>query len=91
MRRHFVSGFPRALLSLSQGKSSGVEIEIEDDIYSSRRMPGIIVQVFLQIVAFSLQTDRSGRPVLTKRKRPLDSTTDVGPVLTFHPKPHFTL
>ena len=28
MRRHFVSGFPRALLSLGQEKSSGVEIEI---------------------------------------------------------------
>ena len=28
MRRHFVSGFPRALLSLSQEKSSGVEIVI---------------------------------------------------------------
>ena len=28
MRRHFVSGFPRALLSLSQEKSSGVEIAI---------------------------------------------------------------
>ena len=27
MRRHFVSGFPRALLSLSQEKSSWVEIE----------------------------------------------------------------
>ena len=27
MRKHFVSGFPRALLSLSQEKSSGVEIE----------------------------------------------------------------
>ena len=26
MRRHFVSGFPRAFLSLSQEKSSGVEI-----------------------------------------------------------------
>ena len=26
MRRHFASGFPRALLSLSQEKSSGVEI-----------------------------------------------------------------
>ena len=26
MRRHFVSGFPRALLSLGQEKSSGVEI-----------------------------------------------------------------
>ena len=26
MRRHFVSGFPGALLSLSQEKSSGVEI-----------------------------------------------------------------
>ena len=25
MRRHFASGFPRALLSLSQEKSSGVE------------------------------------------------------------------
>ena len=29
MRRHFVSGFPRALLSLSQEKSSGVEIVAE--------------------------------------------------------------
>ena len=28
MRRHFVSGFPRALLSLSQEKSSGVETEV---------------------------------------------------------------
>ena len=28
MRRHFVSGFPRALLSLSQEKSSGVEIGV---------------------------------------------------------------
>ena len=28
------------------------------------------MQVFLQIVAFSLQTDWSGRPVLTKGKRP---------------------
>ena len=28
MRRHFVSGFPRALLSLGQEKSSGVEIGI---------------------------------------------------------------
>ena len=27
MKRHIVSGFPRALLSLSQEKSSGVEIE----------------------------------------------------------------
>ena len=27
-RRHFFSGFPRALLSLSEGKSSGVEIAI---------------------------------------------------------------
>ena len=28
MRRQFVSGFPRALLSLSQEKSSGVEIDV---------------------------------------------------------------
>ena len=27
MKRQFVSGFPRALLSLSQEKSSGVEID----------------------------------------------------------------
>ena len=27
MRRHFVFGFPRALLSLCQEKSSGVEID----------------------------------------------------------------
>ena len=26
MRRHFVSGFPRALVSLSQERGSGVEI-----------------------------------------------------------------
>ena len=31
MRRHFASGFPRALLSLSQENSSGIEIEIVDD------------------------------------------------------------
>ena len=31
-------------------------IHFEDDIYSSRRMRGIIMQVLLQIVAFSLQT-----------------------------------
>ena len=42
----------------------------EDNIYSSGRMRGIFVQVFLQIVAFSLQNDWSGRPVLTKGKRP---------------------
>ena len=29
MKRQFFSGFPRALLSLSQEKSSGVEIELE--------------------------------------------------------------
>ena len=28
MRRHFASGFPRDLLSLSQEKSSGFEIEL---------------------------------------------------------------
>ena len=28
------------------------------------------MQVFIQIVLFSLQTDGSGRPVLTKGKRP---------------------
>ena len=28
------------------------------------------MQVFLQMVAFSLQSDGSGRPVLTKGKRP---------------------
>ena len=28
MRRHFVSGFPRALISLSQEKSPGVEIGV---------------------------------------------------------------
>ena len=28
------------------------------------------MQVFIQIAAFSLQTDGSGRPVLTKGKRP---------------------
>ena len=30
-----------------------------------------IMQVFLQMVAFSLQSDGSGRPVLTKGKRPV--------------------
>ena len=29
-----------------------------------------MVQVFLQIVAFCLQNDGSGQPVLTKGKRP---------------------
>ena len=28
------------------------------------------MKMFLQIVAFSLQSERSGRPDLTKRKRP---------------------
>ena len=32
MRRHFVSGFPRAPLSLSQEKSSGVEIAVHKGI-----------------------------------------------------------
>ena len=32
MRRHFVSGFPRALLSLSQEKSFGVEIDHVSDV-----------------------------------------------------------
>ena len=31
------------------------------------------MQVFLQMVAFSLQSDGSGRPVLTKGKRPYSS------------------
>ena len=42
----------------------------EDDAYSSRRMRGMITQVCLQIVAFSLQTDGSSWPVLAKGKRP---------------------
>ena len=36
MRRHFASGFPRALLSLSQEKSSGVEIVL-------RTVPTIVI------------------------------------------------
>ena len=43
---------------------------LEDDIYSSRRIRGNVMQVFLQMVAFSLQNDVSGRPVLTKGKHP---------------------
>ena len=41
------------------------------DKFCSRRtrMRGIIMQAFVQTVALSLQTDRSGRPVLTKGKR----------------------
>ena len=35
MRRHFVSGFPRALFSLSQEKSSGVEIVLNLDLSAS--------------------------------------------------------
>ena len=35
------------------------------------------MQVFLQIVAFSLQTDGSGLPVLTKGKRPLVTCKSV--------------
>ena len=41
----------------------------EDDIYSFRRMRGIIMPVFLKNVAFSLQNDRSFRRALTKVKR----------------------
>ena len=36
------------------------------------------MQVFLQIVAFSLQTDWSGRTVLTKGKVPLVSVRPKG-------------
>ena len=54
-------------------------------IYTLRRMRelGVIMQVFLQIVAFSLQTDGSGRPVLTKRKRPLVRYIELYSVLDF--------
>ena len=33
-------------------------------------MRGVVMHVFLQIVAFYLQTDWSSRPVFTKGKRP---------------------
>ena len=36
MRRHFVSGFPRALLSLGQEKSSGVEIDKMADFHYAK-------------------------------------------------------
>ena len=35
MRRHFVSGVPRALVSLSQEKSSGVKIDLKNDFEKS--------------------------------------------------------
>ena len=59
-------------LYLTKTSSSANQFKLthfEDDIYSSRRMRGIIMQVFRLIVAFSLQTDVSGRVVLTKGKR----------------------
>lgn len=43
-------------------------IHFEDDIYSSRRMRLIIMQVFLQICCISWQNVGSCRPVLTKGK-----------------------
>ena len=39
---------------------------LEYDTYSSRRMRGIIMLVFLQIVVFSLQTEGYSRSVLTQ-------------------------
>ena len=39
---------------------------LEYDTYSSRRMRGIIMQVFLQIVVFSSQTEGYSRSVLTQ-------------------------
>ena len=47
----------------------------KDDIYSPRKIRGIIREGFLQNVAFSLQTVKLGWPVLTKGKR-LVSPTD---------------
>ena len=53
------------------------------------------MQVFLQIVAFSLQNDGSDLPVLTKGKRPENRTlaTLVGVACSHHCasliKPHF--
>ena len=38
MRRHFVSGFPRALLHLSQKKSCGVEIGTGRSYSADREM-----------------------------------------------------
>ena len=45
------------------------------------------MRVFLQIVAFSWQTDRSGRPVLTKGKRP--TTEAISTIM--HPLTFWTL
>ena len=74
-----LTGVPRRRLVISEGAFLLTELtgqtghleeltlqRLEHDIYSSGRMRGIIVQVFLQIVVFSFQTDGSGRPVLTK-------------------------
>ena len=38
---------------------------------------GFIMQVFLQIIAFSLQTDGSGRPVLPLEKAELDKKDNL--------------
>ena len=64
-------------LTYQTGHLEGITLQpslfshFEDDIYSfSGRIRGIIVQVLNQIVAFTLQTDGFGQPVLTKGNRP---------------------
>ena len=48
MRRHFVSGFPRALLSLSREKSSGIEIATSLSKKSSQHLAGQFNQLSLK-------------------------------------------
>ena len=47
MRGHFVSGFPRALLSLGQEKSCGIEIEnVSESLSSSTEDKNIILKAY---------------------------------------------
>ena len=46
------------------------------------------MQVFLEIVGFSLQTDGSGRPVLTKGKRPKLRTPNAALINVIRAKQH---
>ena len=47
-RRHFVSGFPGDLLSLSQEKSSGVEIASQPYVHAQYETLALVVALLLQ-------------------------------------------
>ena len=55
MRRHFVSGFPTALLSLSQEESSGVEIVLQRESRLKKYIYSRYCNYFVTIVRFLMR------------------------------------